>query len=344
MAEQDSAPPETPAIPRWFDELRPGGEGEGFIERHLRHSLMFVRRPVNRLLVTFDNLSNVNDKSTEREPWAFKFAKDVNVSHLGVMAHVADWYRDADLIARFEKLRDDGFFDGYDRVIFAGVSMGGYAAIAFASLVPGAHVISINPQSTLDMDLVPWETRYENGRRQDWTLPLGDAAALTKDLGDVNIFYDPYHGLDKQHVSRFSGDNIRIFHCRYSDHKTAVFLRKIDALKPVMHAAIFDELTELEFYKLYRGRRDLRWYKGQVTKYFTDRGRDEIASGFGMAFRKRLRRKQREENKRAERDAKIEDDGLNDGVELESADQDTADAYDAPVSYTNLTLPTTLRG
>ncbi|WP_428513228.1 glycosyltransferase family 2 protein [Roseovarius sp.] len=331
MAEQDSSADDTPAVPRWFDELRPGGDGEGFMERHLRHSLMFVRRPVNRLLVTFDNLSNVNDSSAEREPWAFKFAQDVNISHLGVMAHVADWYRDGDLIARFEKLRDEGFFEGYDRVIFAGVSMGGFAAIAFGSLVPGAHVVSVNPQSTLDTGLVPWETRYEGGRRQDWTLPLSDAAALTAGLGRVSIFYDPYHALDKQHVGRFSGDNIHVFHCRHSDHKTAVFMRKIGALKPVMHAAIFGDVDPVEFYRLYRARRDLRWYKNQVTAYFNDRGRDEMANAFGLAFRKRLRRKLREEERAAQKDADADgdfgpddDDGF-DGPDMDGPEDVTED-------------------
>jgi hypothetical protein len=196
MAEQGDTPEDVPAVPRWLEELRPGGEGLGFVEKNLRHSLMFVERPSTRLLVTFDNLSNVGDDSVEREPWAFKFAQDNSLSHLGVLAHVSDWYRDADLIDRFKRLVADGFFDNYERVVFAGVSIGGYAAIAFGSLVPGAHVISINPQSTLNPDLVPWETRYENGRRQDWSLPLSDAAALTDKLERVNIFYDPYHELD----------------------------------------------------------------------------------------------------------------------------------------------------
>ncbi len=302
MAEQDTETSDAPEIPLWFDELRPGGDGDGFLERRLRHSLLFVRRPVKRLLVTFDNLSNVGDKSPGRAPWAFKFAKEINISHLGVMAHVADWYRDADLIERFQKLADEGFFDGYERVIFTGVSMGGFAAIAFGSLVPGAHVISINPQSTLDTEIVPWETRYEGGRRQDWTLPLSDAAKLTAGLGRVNIFYDPYHGLDKLHVSRFEGDNIRIFNCRHSSHKTAVFLRKIDALKPVMQAAIFDEVEEVEFYRLYRGRRDLRWYRGAVVGYFNEKGRNEVSERFTQVFRKRLRAKSR----RAERAVAVE--------------------------------------
>lgn len=295
MAEQGTATEEGQQVPRWLDDLHPGSEGEGFLEKRLRHSLMFIRRPVKRLLVTFDNLSNVGDSSVMREPWAFKFARDANISHLGIMAHVADWYRDADLIARMTALAEDGFFDGYDRVIFAGVSMGGYAAIAFGSLVPGAHIVSVNPQSTLDPDLVPWETRYENGRRQDWTLPLSDSAALTKDLGAVHIFYDPYHELDQRHVDRFDGDNIRIFNCRYSVHKTAVFLRKIGALKPVMERIVFDTLTEHEFYKLYRGRRDLPWFRGSVVAYFNDKGRNEVGERFTQAFRTRLRAIKREE-------------------------------------------------
>ena len=144
--------PDTPQAPLWLDEIRPGADGEGFVEKNLRHSLLFIKRPVNRLLVSFDNLSNVGNTHVTREPWGFKFGKDNNISHLGIMAHVSDWYRDPVLIERFQRLAKDGFFDGYDRVVFAGVSMGGYAAIAFGSLVPGAHIVSVNPQSTLNPD------------------------------------------------------------------------------------------------------------------------------------------------------------------------------------------------
>lgn len=289
MAEQVSPNHDSRPVPRWLDELRPGGEGAGFLDKRLRHSLMLIRRSSTRLLVTFDNLANVNDADVLREPWGFRFAQDNGVSHLGVMAHVGDWYRDADLIARLTRLRDDGVFDGYDRVVFAGVSMGGFGALTFASLVPGAHVIAFNPQTTLDPDLVPWETRYETGRRQDWTLPLSDAATLTEGLGRVTIFSDPYHALDQMHLDRLTGDNIRVFKCWYSSHKTAVFLRKIDALKPVMERCIFDDLTHETFYRLYRGRRNLPWFRGAVSDYFQRTNRPEIADRFTHAFRKRKR-------------------------------------------------------
>ncbi|EAP78114.1 glycosyltransferase family 2 protein [Roseovarius nubinhibens] len=291
---------EAPKPPRWLDDIRPGASGEGFLEKNLRNSLLFVKRPSDRLLITFDNLSNVGDESPEREPWGFKFASDEGLSHLGVMAHVSDWYRDEALINRFTSLARDGFFDGYERVVLAGVSMGGYAALVFSSLIPGAHVIAINPQSTLNPELVPWETRYENGRRQDWTLPLADAAELTATAGRVNVFYDPYHELDQQHVDRLSGDNIHIYKCWFSSHKTAVFLRKIDALKPVMRHAIFDELEEREFYRLYRKRRNLPWYRGSVSGYFRETGREELAIHFDKTFRRRLRRKKRKEEEAAQ--------------------------------------------
>ncbi|MEI4234398.1 glycosyltransferase family 2 protein [Roseovarius sp. D22-M7] len=283
-----SRPDDSPAVPRWLDELRPGGSGEGFVDKGVRHSLMLLRRPSTRMLVTFDNLSNVGDTDVMREPWGFRFAQENGLTHLGVMAHVGDWYRDADLIARLTRLRDGGIFAEFDRVVFAGVSMGGYAALAFGSLVPGAHVIAINPQTTLDPDLVPWETRYESGRRQDWTLPLSDAAALTADLGRVNLFHDPYHALDQKHVDRLRGDNLRVFNCRHSSHKTAVFLRKIGALKPLMQHCIFDELTQPAFHRLYRARRDLPWFRGAVTDYFERTGRAEVAARFTRAFRARL--------------------------------------------------------
>src|SRR6056297_2018422 len=99
---------EAPANPRWFDDLRPGAEGEGFLIKTLRHSLLCAQRKSDRLLVTFDNLSNVNDDKTEREPWAYKFAQDEGLAHLGIMAHVSDWYRDAALMERFEKMAAGG--------------------------------------------------------------------------------------------------------------------------------------------------------------------------------------------------------------------------------------------
>ncbi|MEJ8560576.1 hypothetical protein QTO30_04560 [Yoonia sp. GPGPB17] len=271
--------------PLWFPELSPVSMGEGFLEKTMRHSLMFVRRPRPVLFVSFDNLSNLKDRDPARVPWAFKFARDLSVSHLGVMAYGKMWYRDADLIARMQRLRDDGFFDSFERVVFAGSSMGAFAALVFASLVPGAHVLAFNPQSTLDPALVPWEDRYWIGRRQDWTLPLSDARDALEQAGPVSVFYDPYFAPDRLHYERLEGPNVTGYKCWFSNHKSAVFLRKIEALKPVMTEGILGELTPQMFYQHYRRRRELRWYVGGLAEYYTQRGRDEMANRAMRNFR-----------------------------------------------------------
>jgi len=296
----DDEGPETPdrpaegelpdiAQPLWFSELAPGGNGEGFFEKTARHSLMFVRRARPVLFVSFDNLSNVNDNGPERGPWAYKFARDLSVSHLGVMAHGKMWYRDADLIARMQRLADDGFFAQFERVVFSGSSMGAFAALVFSSLSPGAHVLAFNPQSTLDADLVPWEERYWIGRRQDWTLPLSDAKDTLSQAARVHVFYDPYFEPDRRHFERIDGPNVTGYKCWFSNHKSAVFLRKIDALKPIMTAGLLDELAPDQFYRLYRKRRELRWYAGALAGHFSDRSRDAMAKRALMNFR-RLKR------------------------------------------------------
>jgi len=275
--------------PLWFSELSPGGTGEGFFEKGPRHSLMFVRRVRPILFVSFDNLANVNDNGSERGPWAYKFAREMLVSHLGVMAHGKMWYRDAELIARMQKLAADGFFAQFERVVFSGSSMGAFAALVFSSLAPGAHVLAFNPQSTLDPELVPWENRYWIGIRQDWSLPLSDAKDALAQAARVSVFYDPYFEPDRRHFERIEGRNVTAYKCWFSSHKSAVFLRKIDALKPIMTAGLLGELTQDQFYTLYRRRRELRWYAGALEEYFMARDRKAMATRTRMHFR-RLKR------------------------------------------------------
>jgi len=263
--------------PLWLPELMPGGGGVGFLEKSRLHSLMFVRRRAKALLVSFDNLADVNDRSALRVPWGYKFARDRDASHLGVFAHKPFWYRDPGLIARLERLAADGFFEGYGRVLFAGVSMGGFGALTFSRLVPGAHVLAIDPQSTLDEALVPWEERYERGRKQDWSLAYGDAANQLATAACVNVLYDPHIEPDRRHFERLRGASVTGLKCWFGNHKTAVFLRRMDLLKPVMEAALFDELTPALFYRLYRKRQVMPWYTRKLLRRCKAQGHPGLA-------------------------------------------------------------------
>lgn len=278
--------------PAWFQEIMPGGTHDGFLRKSANHSLVFIKRPKPVLMVSFDNLSNVSDRSTLREPWAYRFCQSHDISHLGVMANVGNWFRDEWLIEQMEALAADGFFKGYERVVLSGTSMGAFAALTFAGLAPGSHVIALNPQTTLDTKIVPWEERFWRGRRQDWSLPYSDAVEGAKAAARVNLFYDPYFEPDVKQAARLDMANVTTFKCWYSSHKSAVFLKKIDVLKPMMAAASFGTFTEAEFYSLYRKRRNLRWYAGSLAGYFEESERPETAQAVTQLYRANKRNQQ----------------------------------------------------
>jgi pimeloyl-ACP methyl ester carboxylesterase len=250
---------------------------------------MGIYRDAARLVVSFDNLSNVNDTSPGREPWAYKFLRDNGCSHLAVMARRKDWYRCPQLIDHLQKLSANGVFAGYEKVFFTGTSMGGFAALAFASLAPGATVISFNPQTTLDTTLVPWEERFGMGKARDWSLPHSDCAYEIDEVAKAFVFYDPFFTPDRRHVDRLEGDNVIRLKTWCSGHFSPVFLRRANLLKPIMQHALDGTLTAEIFYRLYRERRMLPWYRRALQTNLQERGHEKLSRIVSPAFR-RLRR------------------------------------------------------
>ncbi|WP_138933568.1 hypothetical protein [Roseovarius arcticus] len=273
-------------VPDWYTEIRPAGPIPGSFKRLEHSSLVLIQRPSDTLVVTFDNLSAVNNLSPQRAPWAYKVLRQQGCAHLGVLAHRKDWFREPNLIAEMEAMRDQGLFRGYKNVIFTGTSMGGFAALAFSSLSPGARVLAFSPQSTLDEDIVPWETRFSMGRLRNWRLPFSDAAFEIEPAEQVVVISDPNFDLDQRHVDRLTTPNVIKLKAWYSGHFSPVFLNRADLLKPVMTKMIEGTLTEDVFYRLYRGRRKLPWYKRSLEETLVQKGHKELALRVGPAFRK----------------------------------------------------------
>jgi hypothetical protein len=282
-----SEEPDRNKIPQWYAEIFPAGPANGWFHKWTHHAASFVDRGTAQLVVSFDNLSDAGNPYPDVVPWAEKFVRENGWSHLGIYARGPSWYRDPDLIAHLEKLRDEGFFARFDRVAFVGTSMGAFAALTFSSFAPGATVVALSPQSTLDTNLVPWETRFHKGMRQDWTLPNSDAANQLDDVGTAYVVYDPFMTQDKQHVMRLPQD--RLIHLRGFGfgHKSAVFLRRIDYLKTLMHGAITGTLDPAAFYKFARVRKDLYIYRLSMEAHLMAKGQGDRMLKFRRAFRVR---------------------------------------------------------
>ena len=289
------APPDRAAFRRNLIRI---GDAKGFY-RDLgpEHSVLHVRAGPT-LIVTFDNLDHVLDYGAGRLPWGFDFVQSMGWSILGMMAHGWTWYRDAEVIAFFDELHAEGFFDDYERVVFYGASMGGYAAAAFSAAAPGATVITISPQATLERARVPWERRYANAWGRDWSGPYGYAPDSLRGADRVYLFHDPHAPLDAAHAALFADPAITHLRCPLMGHRIASSLQEMRILKQVVVEAVEGRLTPLSFHRARRARRDSPRHYRELLQRLDGRGRPWLeervcrlflARWQGPVFRKRLR-------------------------------------------------------
>ncbi len=240
----------------WRENLREIGRNEGFYEElGEEHTALYVERG-KTLMVTFENLDHIYGREDDKMPWGYGFVQSHGWSMLGMMAHGWTWYRDTDVFDFFDRLRDEGFFDRFDKVVFYGASMGAYAASIFSSAAPGATVIAISPQATLDRSITPWEKRYHKVWRRNFTGRYGYAPDLVQSAEAVYMFYDPRSDPDSMHAALFRGDNIQKFSCKFMGHRIASQWMQLGLLKPVVEGCVSGELTANQFYKLLRARRE----------------------------------------------------------------------------------------
>ena len=280
---------EETAPPSWYREIYPGGAHSGWFHSFGTHSCSFVDRTSDQLVVSFDNLSQAGNDAYAREPWAQKFCADRGYSHVGVYAQTPSWYRDAELIAYLEHLRDTGFFKQFKRVAFVGTSMGAFAALTFSDLAPGATVLAFSPQTTLIESESPFETRFAKGRANDWSLPYSDAAQHTSKASAIYLVYDVFHKMDTSHIKRLPQDNLIHLKAFGMGHKTALTLSRMDLLKQVMEDGITGTLKPSEFYQAIRKRKDVYLYRQAMETYLQERGQANRATRFGNAFKRRRR-------------------------------------------------------
>jgi hypothetical protein len=253
---------------------------EGFYRETADHSFVFIPRS-DTLVVTFDNLDIAMEKRKDRRPWGFSFIEKQGWSMLGVMANGWTWYRDPWVSQQFDALRDSGFFRPFRRVVFYGASMGGYAAAAFVAACPGADVVAISPQSTLDKSVVPWETRYKTAWSRDFSGPYGDAAQASRAAGRVFLLYDPYEPLDTGHARRFDGPNVTALRAPLLGHRLGSSLQQMGILSPITLGALNGTLTEAEFYRMLRARKTFSRYQKELFKRVVDRGHAGLARRLG---------------------------------------------------------------
>lgn len=240
----------------WFARIEEIGDELGYFERlGARHSAFFVDETPT-LLVTFETVEAIRTRSADKMPAGHTMARRHGWSHLCLIAEGETWYRDPAVYRFFDRLVDDAFFEDFDRVVFYGAGMGGYAAAAFSVTAPGCTVLLVQPTATLDPAVTEWDPRNRARRRLDFGDRYGYAPDMVDGAGDVFILYDPEETLDAMQAALFTKPFVTNLRCRNLGALLEPTLDKLGVLPQLIEAAGTGTLSAQTFWQLYRARRD----------------------------------------------------------------------------------------
>ncbi|WP_415183948.1 phosphoadenosine phosphosulfate reductase [Phaeovulum sp.] len=262
----------------WYAHIGVIGEEAGYFEPlGPKHSVFFAEEgPV--LLVTFETRTAIRARPGDQLPLGHAIAKGNLWSNLTIIADEESWYRDPAIYAYFDRLVDDAFFEDFDRVVFYGAGPGGYAAAAFSAVAPGATVISLQPQATLDPRVSGWDTRYEKMRRTSFTDRYGFAPDMLEGAGEGFVIYDPNEMLDAMHAALFTRDYVTRLPCPNIGGTIEAILAEMNILEPMLVLACEGRFTASAFWQLYRARRDVRHYLRNVLARLESKNRTVLGA------------------------------------------------------------------
>jgi hypothetical protein len=256
MTEVDIAIAPTPdSRTEWVARLEQVTEESGyFYNLGARHYAFFADEGTT-LLVTFETLANVM-ATLDQLPAVHEFARKHGWSLLTIIADGETWYRDPAVYAFFDRQVDDCFFEDFDRVLFYGAGMGGYAACAYSVASPGAQVLALNPRATLDPAQTRWDTRSRRASRLDFTSRYGYAPDMLEGCDHATVIHDPQVDAEAMQAALFRAPYITRLSARYLGDGLEPHFAQMGILSALVDQAMAGTLTPRSYAKLWRARRN----------------------------------------------------------------------------------------
>lgn len=247
----------------WFAHMARLGEDLGdFLPLGDQHWALFVDASPT-LIVSFETVTEAMARPGQL-PLAHGIAMARGWSHLSILAEGETWWRDPAVWHYFDRLIDDAFFEDFDRVLFTGSGIGGYAACAYSVAAPGATVLAFAARATMDPEQSGWDDRHPDARRLDFNSRYGYAPDMAEAAGQVFLVLDPYQKYDLAHAAQFHLPWVRRLPMRCAGADPAALLAGMDALRPLIESACEGTLTPESFARLWRNRRESPAYLRQL--------------------------------------------------------------------------------
>lgn len=215
------------------------------------------------LIISFDNLATI-DEGWPRGPWMWRRLAPLGYSVLGVQSHAKDWFRANPAPDMLRALTAQGFFDRFGQIVMIGASMGGFAALNFAPLVPRARVLALSAQSSMNKTVAPFEARFPFAvRKSNWDeMPFLDAAAAIPYIPGAALLYDPHTPEDRKHAARMAGPNVQMLPLPHATHEAIRVVLKSGAMPILLRDMVAGGPVSTQFWATYRGRKSVpKWQK-----------------------------------------------------------------------------------
>lgn len=236
----------------WLREFVEITEEHGHFQPLGKHHFAALVESGSTLLVSFETLPMMR---TEGEPLGWRMVRDHGWSHLCLACDGDTWFRDARVHAYFDRLVDDGFLEDFDRVLFYGAGPCGYAAAAYSVTAPGATVLAVAPQATLDPAVTLWDDRFLHMRRTDFTSRYGYAPDMIEAAEAAFLIHDPTIDADAMHAALFRRPNVTPLHLRRMGPGIEADLKSMQILHRLLELAGTGRLNRVSFARLARTRR-----------------------------------------------------------------------------------------
>ncbi|MCX7559477.1 phosphoadenosine phosphosulfate reductase [Sulfitobacter sp. F26204] len=278
-------------LPRreWLATVEQIVDEDGYVEKlGRRHHAIFFEEG-STLLVTFETLQGIHALSDLGQPLGWEMLRDHGWSHLCLASNGDTWFRDTAVYGYFDRLIDDGFFDEFDNVVFYGAGPCAYAAAAYSVSSPGARVLAIQPQATLDPRLTEWDDRFTDMRIHDFTTRYGFAPEMLDAAEQAYVVYDPREQLDAMHAALFTRPNVDKLRMRFMGDALQTDLLEMGTWAPLLLAIAEGELTTNRFAELYRARRNYRPYLRNLLDAFESEKRTGLVEALCANVSNRMR-------------------------------------------------------
>jgi hypothetical protein len=272
----------------WLAALDEMTAEEGYLEPMGPKHWAFFTDAGTTLLVTFETMASARARPGQM-PFGHAEAARRGWSHLALIAEGDSWFRDKAVWGYFDRLVDDAFFEDFDRVLFYGAGMGGYAACAYSVVSPGAHVLAISPQATLDPSEAGWDARFPAARRLDFTSRYGYAPEMTEGAARVTLIFDPMAREDAMHAALFRASWVTRLKTRFLGERVEPALISMGLMDVILGLAMAHGLGPRSFAGLWRRRREFGPYLRAILDHAEAAGRTDHAIAICRSVTRRLK-------------------------------------------------------